>query len=150
MPLFRIFLILFIAIPLIEIYFLIQIGEVIGAWPTILLVVLTAVVGVGLLRWQGFSTLMRFQTELARGQVPAMPLFEGLLLVVAGALLLTPGFVTDAVGFVLLVPPLRQGLIRWAIRRGVIHTGPPGSGPGAPGSGGPRTIEGDFQRRDDD
>ncbi|MFO8024275.1 FxsA family protein [Thiohalophilus sp.] len=146
---FRLFLLLFIAIPLIEIYFLIQIGEVIGAWPTILLVVLTAVIGVGLLRWQGFSTLMRFQSELARGQVPAMPLLEGLVLVVAGALLLTPGFVTDAGGFILLVPPLRQGLIRWAIQRGVIRTGPPGRGPKEPGSG-PRTIEGELQHRDDD
>ncbi|MFP4610754.1 MAG: FxsA family protein [Thiohalophilus sp.] len=149
MPLFRLFLLLFIAVPLVEIYFLIQIGEVIGAWPTILLVVLTAVIGVGLLRWQGFSTLMRFQTELARGQLPALPMFEGLLLVVAGALLLTPGFVTDAVGFILLIPPLRQGMIRWAIRRGVIRTGPPGADSGQSG-GGPRTIEGEFQRRDDD
>ena len=147
---FRLFLVLFIAIPLVEIYFLIQIGEVIGAWPTILLVVLTAVIGVGLLRWQGFSTLMRFQSELAGGTLPALPMLEGILLVVAGALLLTPGFVTDSIGFLLLVPPLRQGLIRWAIRRGVIRTGPPGGGPGQPGPGGPRTIEGEFQRRDDD
>jgi UPF0716 protein FxsA len=122
---------------------------VIGAWPTILLVVLTAVIGVGLLRWQGFSTLMRFQNEVASGQVPAMPLFEGLLLVVAGALLLTPGFVTDTVGFILLVPPLRQAMIRWAIQRGMIRSGPPG-GPGASGHGGHYTIEGEFQRRDDD
>lgn len=147
---FRLFLILFIAIPLIEIYFLIQIGEVIGAWPTVLLVVLTAVIGVGLLRWQGFSTLMRFQNEMAQGQLPAMPLFEGLMLVVAGALLLTPGFVTDTVGFLLLVPPLRQGLIRWALRHGVIRTGPPGGHGPRPGGGGQRTIEGEFERRDDD
>lgn len=147
---FRLFLILFIAIPLVEIYFLIQIGEVIGAWPTILLVVLTAVIGVGLLRWQGFSTLMRFQSQVASGQVPAMPMFEGLLLVVAGALLLTPGFVTDTIGFILLIPPLRQGLIRWAIQKGVIRTGPPGGGPGPSGPGSHHTIEGEFQRRDDD
>ena len=146
---FRIFLFLFIAIPLVEIYFLIQIGEVIGAWPTVLLVVLTAVIGVALLRWQGFSTLMRFQSQVAQGQVPAMPLFEGLLLVVAGALLLTPGFVTDSIGFLLLIPPLRQAMIRGAIQRGVVRAGPPGGAPGQ-GHGGHHTIEGEFQRRDDD
>lgn len=149
MPLFRLFLILFIAIPLIEIYFLIQVGEVIGAWPTVLLVVLTAVIGVGLLRWQGTTTLMRFQTELARGGLPAMPLFEGVLLLVAGALLLTPGFVTDAIGFILLIPPLRRAMIRWALHHGVVRSvTPPGGRPDQPRRH--RTIEGEFQRKNDD
>jgi UPF0716 protein FxsA len=148
MPLFRIFLILFIVIPLIEIYFLIQVGEVIGAWPTVLLVVLTAVIGVGLLRWQGMTTMMRFQSELAQGAVPAMPLFEGMMLLVAGALLLTPGFVTDSIGFLLLVPPLRRAMIQWALRKGVIRTMSPPGGP-AGQERRHRTIEGEFQRKDD-
>lgn len=147
MTLFRLFLVLFIAIPLLEIYVLIRVGDVIGAWPTVLLVVFTAVLGVALLRWQGMTTLMRFQSELAQGALPAMPLFEGMLLLIAGALLLTPGFFTDSIGFVLLIPPARRALIRFALQRGILRTAPRHGNPQhTPGQ---RTIEGEYERRDD-
>ena len=109
---FRSLFFLFLLIPLIEIYFLIQVGEVIGAGWTIFLVVATAVIGVGLLRMQGLNTLHKAQVSMAQGQLPAIAMFEGVALLFSGALLLTPGFFTDAIGFILLVPPIRQGLIK--------------------------------------
>mgnify|MGYP005854172299 CR=1 FL=1 len=108
---FRLLFLLFLVIPLIEIFFLIQVGQVIGAGWTIFLVVATAVLGAFLLRLQGFQTLQRAQTSMSRGEIPAIEMMEGLCLLVCGALLLTPGFVTDIIGFALLIPPLRQLLI---------------------------------------
>lgn len=108
---FKLLFILFLVVPLVEIFFLIQVGQVIGAGWTIFLVVATAVIGAFLLRLQGFQTLHRAQTTLQQGQLPATEMLEGLCLLVSGALLLTPGFVTDTMGFFLLVPPMRQLLI---------------------------------------
>jgi UPF0716 protein FxsA len=148
MPIFRYLFILFITVPLIEIYFLIQVGEVIGAWPTVLLVVVTAVLGVWLLRWQGLSTLTRVQTSLQHGELPAQAMLEGMLLLFAGALLLTPGFVTDAFGFLILVPPLRHRMAGWLLQRGLLQAGmPPRPSEQPPGH--QRTIEGEFEKRDD-
>ncbi len=104
---FPLFAIIFLLVPIVEIYLLIQVGQVIGAGWTILLVVLTAVIGVWLLRIQGLSTLTRAQQKLQENELPAREILEGMGLVVAGALLLTPGFFTDAVGFLLLFPPTR-------------------------------------------
>ena len=103
----------FLIVPLVEIYLLIEIGSMIGAAWTIFFVVFTAIVGAALVRIQGFATFIRFQSNLKNNELPAMELLEGLFLLIAGALLLTPGFFTDAVGFACLTPPLR----RWAIRR---------------------------------
>ncbi|MCF6235697.1 MAG: FxsA family protein [Gammaproteobacteria bacterium] len=108
----KVLFLLFLIIPIIEIYLLIQVGSIIGAFYTILLIVLTAIVGAFLLRIQGIATFRRVQENIARGKVPAMELLEGLMLLVGGALLLTPGFFTDALGFVCLVPTLRRGVIR--------------------------------------
>jgi len=105
---FSIFAVLFLIIPIIEIYLLIKVGEIIGALPTIILVVLTAVIGAGLLRQQGLSTLARFQQNLSTGKLPAQELVEGILLAVGGALLMTPGFVTDTIGFLCLIPFSRK------------------------------------------
>ncbi|MDX1823277.1 MAG: FxsA family protein [Thiohalomonadales bacterium] len=148
MPIFRYLFILFLAVPIIEIYFLIKVGDVIGAWPTVLLVVLTAILGVWLLRWQGLTTLTRVQASLQRGELPAQAMLEGMLLLIAGALLLTPGFVTDSFGFLILVPPLRHQLAGWLLKRGLLQAGmpprhPPGQSPGH------RTIEGEFEKRDE-
>ncbi len=104
---FPLFAIIFLLVPIVEIYLLIQVGQVIGAGWTILLVVLTAVIGVWLLRIQGLSTLTRAQQKLQENELSAREILEGMGLVVAGALLLTPGFFTDAVGFLLLFPPTR-------------------------------------------
>lgn len=114
---FPIFFILFLVIPIIEIFFLIKVGEVIGAFPTIILVVLTAVIGAGLLRQQGLSTLARFQQNLSAGKIPAQELVEGILLAVGGALLMTPGFVTDTMGFLCLLPFSRKFIAGNIIKR---------------------------------
>ena len=92
-----------IGVPLIEIGLFIEIGGFIGLWPTLALVILTAVVGSWQLRLQGLATLARARQQLDRGQLPARELFDGFCLVIAGALLLTPGFMTDAVGLALFV-----------------------------------------------
>jgi UPF0716 protein FxsA len=113
---FRLLFVLFLIVPLVEIYFLIQVGQVIGAGWTIFLVVATAVIGALLLRLQGFQTLHRAQTSMAQGQIPATEMLEGLCLLISGALLLTPGFVTDTVGFLLLTPPVRQALIKQMLK----------------------------------
>ena len=107
---FKLFLILFITIPLVEIAILIKIGSIIGAGYTIALVIGTAFLGVSLLRIQGISTLAKVQANISRGQLPATELIEGLILLISGALLLTPGFFTDSIGFLMLVPTLRQRL----------------------------------------
>lgn len=97
--------------PLAETYLLVEVGSRIGAWPTIGLVVLTAVVGLALLKRQGLRTLRRAQAWLASGgEVPASEVADDLLLAVAGALLLTPGFATDALGFLAVVPAVRASL----------------------------------------
>ncbi len=115
----KFFFLIFLLVPLIEIYFLIEIGGLIGVGMTILLVVFTALLGAFLVRAQGFATFARVQMQLAQGRLPALEMLEGLLLFFAGALLLTPGFFTDAVGFVLLVPPLRRKIIRHLLSRRV-------------------------------
>ncbi len=112
----KILIILFIAIPIIEIYLLIKIGSVIGAIPTILMIIGTAVLGATLLRMQGISTFQRVQNAMQRGEIPAIEMLEGLILLISGALLLTPGFFTDAIGFAALIPPARRGFIVWALK----------------------------------
>ena len=100
----------FIGVPLIEIAVFIQVGGWIGLGWTLVLVVLTAVLGTWQLRAQGLATLLRARGQVERGALPARELFDGACLLVAGALLLTPGFVTDAVGFLLFLPPVRDKL----------------------------------------
>ena len=112
MPMLRFWPVLFFVVPLVEVYFLIKVGSVIGAGWTIFLVVLTAVIGVNLLRHQGFSTLMRAHRVMDQGQIPAMEMLEGIVLAVGGALLITPGFFTDALGFFCLIPYTRREFIR--------------------------------------
>lgn len=106
------FLLLFVGTPLIELYFLIQVGSVIGALPTILLSLFTAALGGYLVREQGLSVLMRVRSMLDRGEMPAFEVMDGAILLLCGFSLLLPGFVTDAIGFLLLIPPLRHWLIR--------------------------------------
>ena len=104
---FRFLVIAFIIVPIIEIYLIVQVDAAIGGWETLGLLVLDSVVGAWLVRREGFSILARVQTTLSRGELPTNDLVEGLLVLFAGALMLTPGFLTDALGFVLLLPPTR-------------------------------------------
>jgi len=140
---------LFLAVPAVEIYFLIKVGHVIGAIPTIALVVFTAMLGAMLLRIQGWMMLQRTRLSLAQGRLPATEMLEGVLLVFSGALLLTPGFITDTIGFLLLVPPIRRALVRGFLRRSSGPFQPPGP-PDDQSGHGPRTIEGECQREDDE
>ncbi|MGI9317359.1 MAG: FxsA family protein [bacterium] len=110
---------IFLIVPIIEIYFLITIGSAIGAGLTIALIIFTAMLGAFLVRAQGFSTFVRVQSQLAKGEMPAIEILEGLFLLVAGALLLTPGFFTDAIGFAFLTPPLRRWIIQRMLSAGV-------------------------------
>lgn len=107
---------LFVLTPIIEMWILIKVGGIIGALPTIGLVLLTAVIGLALLKQQGFATLLRARQKMAEGQVPAKEMVEGIFLAAGGVLLLTPGFVTDTLGFFCLLPGLRHLLIVWGIR----------------------------------
>ncbi len=103
----------FIGIPILEIVVFIEAGDRFGLWPTLAAIVVTAVIGATLVRIQGFGVLQRTRQNLDAGIVPMAEAFDGLCLLFAGALLLTPGFITDALGFLLLVPPLRLALRRW-------------------------------------
>jgi UPF0716 protein FxsA len=107
---------IFIIVPVVEMYLLIKVGAVIGGLYTIGLVLLTALIGVSLLKRQGLSTFMTAQQKMQTGQMPVAEIAEGLMLAVAGALLLTPGFVTDAVGFILLTPMLRQHIAKQVLK----------------------------------
>lgn len=148
MPIFFL-LILFLAVPLLELYILIQVGQVIGALPTIGLCILTAFLGTVLLRQQGLGTLRRARASLNRREMPALELLEGMALAMGGVLLLVPGFLTDLAGLVCLIPFTRRLLIRAALKRmRVVYR--PMRRRSANDSDGPRTIEGDFKRRDHD
>ena len=143
-------LLLFVAVPIVEMYLLIRIGEAIGWPPTLALVLVTGVLGATLARRQGLSALRRIQEETAAGRVPGDALFDGALILVAGAVLITPGVLTDVFGFLCLVPAFRRMLRRrlserfaTAVREGrvsftvtTLGTPPPFSG-----GGGVREVE---------
>jgi UPF0716 protein FxsA len=139
---------LFLLVPLVEIYFLIKVGNLIGAIPTIALVVFTALLGAMLLRFQGWITLQRTRMTMNRGELPAIEMLEGVMLLFAGALLLTPGFVTDAIGFGFLVPALRRAIIRWFIKKSDIRVQQFGEVTPDRKSR-HHTIEGEYHRDDD-
>jgi len=146
-------LLLFFAMPIIEMYLLISVAGYIDALPTIGLVMLTAVIGVALLRQQGLETLTRGTQKMSHGQMPAQEMAEGLLLAVAGALLITPGFVTDAIGFLILFPPTRMVIAQIILRRVQINGAHSFRGHADQQSGSERehsqTLEGEYHRRDD-
>jgi UPF0716 protein FxsA len=139
----------FLIVPLMEVWLLVTVGGFIGAGWTIFLVVLTAVIGAALVRAQGVSTLARSQELLRQGELPAVELLEGVALLIAGALLLTPGFFTDTVGFLLLLPPLRRRIIQSWVLRGLNQRLSRSSAPPAGASDQGRTLDGEFQRLDD-
>lgn len=111
-------LLLFIVIPFVEIMLILRVSEHIGALYTIALVLGTAILGVNLLKRQGFTTLLRFQERLQRGEIPAQEIVEGMMIAFAGALLLTPGFLTDSIGFSLLLPPVRRLIAKRVLKSG--------------------------------
>lgn len=110
-------ILLFTIVPLAELYILIKIGSHIGGFNTILLVVMTAMLGAGLARLQGLRTLQQIQLSLSQGQIPAEELIDGVLILAGGILLLTPGVLTDLFALVLLLPYTRTYFKRWLRRR---------------------------------
>ncbi len=145
-----IFLFVFVGMPLFELYFLIEVGSEIGAIPTIFLTVFTAVLGGLLVRVQGFSTALRVRRNMEQGELPAVEMLEGIVLLFSGLLLLLPGFFTDLFGFLCLIPPLRRaGLVWFLSRSGIMQAVREAKSDGnTPHE--PRVIEGEYQRHEDD
>ena len=110
-------LLAFTIIPIIEIYLLIEIGSIFGALTAIILVILTGFLGAFMARMQGLQTLFRIQESLREGRMPSGELLDALLIVIAGLVLLTPGFLTDSAGFLLLIPTTRNSIKSWLQRQ---------------------------------
>ncbi|MDT8397209.1 MAG: FxsA family protein [Pseudomonadales bacterium] len=151
----RLLLFLFILIPLAEMLLLFEVSDHIGALNTLGLVVLTAIIGIAILRQQGLSTLLRANERLNSGEIPAQEILEGLFLAAGGAFLLTPGFITDSVGFICLIGPSRRFVVRQLIRSGGLvmmgfggvqgfHYGDRGRGDGP--AAGADVYEGEFSK----
>ena len=130
-------IVLFIAVPIAEIYVIIKVGELIGVWLTIALLIADAVLGSMLLRHQGRAAWRRFNAAIAERRFPGREAADGVMVAVGGTLLLTPGFITDIAGLLLLVPPtralIRAGMFRY-LRRRVVVVGVPGTETEAPGA----------------
>ena len=137
-----------IGVPIIEIAVFIEVGGRLGLWPTLATIILTAMAGTALLRRQGLATLQRVHESLEANRFPMAEVFDGLCLLVAGALLLTPGFVTDAAGLLLFVPAvrvaLRQAFGRYLVASGRLDAWTNKPGPFASGGGGNTVIDGEY------
>jgi UPF0716 protein FxsA len=143
------FLLVFVAFPLIEIAVLIKAGEMIGFWPTISLLVASAALGALVIRHQGLTMVNRMLAAASEGKLPFAPMLDSYALIVAGALLIVPGLVSDVIGLLLLVPPLRALAIRSAL------SGLAGGAAGYRSSGtrkpaGPTVINATYERIDED
>ncbi|MGI9568597.1 MAG: FxsA family protein [Desulfobulbia bacterium] len=166
---FPILLLLFIFVPIIEIGLFIQVGGFLGLWPTIALVLITAFVGASLVRSQGIQTFMSVQGRLQQGEMPAQQILEGVMLAVAGVLLLTPGFMTDALGMLVLLPAPRAMIAKKMMEKMVVsnmsggfHAGGQAGFGQSPFGQDPfnrdpsdqskdgNTFEGEFEKKDDD
>jgi UPF0716 protein FxsA len=149
-------------LPLLEIALLVKFGQLVGVWLTLAVVIGTAFLGAGILQRQGFTTMMRAQEAMMRGEPPVGPMMDGAMMVMAGIFLILPGLITDTMGLLLLVPPIRHFVAR-RLTAGMfgganIHVETfdserrhePRSGDRSPGveNGGP-VIEGDFERLDE-
>lgn len=133
---------LFLIVPLIEIALFITVGGWLTLWPTLGLVMLTGIVGTALMRWQGLKVLAELRGDMGQLKNPLSPLAHGALIVLAGLLLLTPGFFTDAIGFLLMVPKLREVVISFVGSRVSIQTF--GAQQPSTQSHGPTVIDGEF------
>lgn len=161
---FGILVALFIFVPIIEISLFIQVGGWLGLWPTIAIVLLTAVIGASLVRSQGLQTMSSVQSRLNQGEMPAQQIIEGVMLAVAGVLLLTPGFMTDILGMSVLLPAPRAWMAKQIMSRVKVQTMGGGfsaggfdsqSGFGAnnpfeSNQSGGQTFEGEYQKKEDD
>ncbi|MCD5971784.1 membrane protein FxsA [Pseudomonas syringae] len=158
----RVFLLLFLLFPVLELFVLVRVGMSIGFFPTFLMVVATSLLGLFVIRVAGFATAMRARESLSRGELPAQQMLEGLMIAVGGGLLLLPGFISDILGVICLLPITRRVLVNTmrkraeeqAIRqRAFAEDMPASNDPGRPGAIHPPTrepdvIEGEFEHRD--
>lgn len=139
-------LLIFLAVPVIEIALFIAVGERIGLWTTIGIVILTAVVGTTLLRMQGLAVLSQARADLESNRLPVAGIIDGVFLLVAAVLLLTPGFLTDTLGFLLFVPQIRRAIgrsiISWFKVHGTVRRHSAGAGPHSPDPNAPRSGPG--------
>jgi UPF0716 protein FxsA len=146
-----------IALPMAELALLIKAGQAIGVWTTLGLVVGAVILGAAILAHQGTSVVRRTQHALAQGRPPVAPVLDGVFLVLAGVLLITPGFLSDVLALLLLIPPVRRGVARWSVKQLAVRAhvqfraagGKTGDAPGQPpaaGSGQGPVIEGEFER----
>ena len=138
-------LIAFVMVPIVEIALFIQVGGIIGLWPTLGIVILTAVIGTWLVRTQGRMALGQLQASLSSLSDPTEPLAHGAMILVSGALLLTPGFFTDAVGFALLMPPVRMAVLRYLRSKVTVAQFQMGPRPTQHGYGPGDIIDGEFK-----
>jgi len=120
---FRVLFVFFVIVPIIEISVLMHVGQWLGAWPTIAIVILTAWLGAKYVRQQGLATLQSVQAKMAQGEMPSGEIITGVMLLVAGVLLVTPGFVTDIFGLSLLVPAMRATLMKAVQKHLVVSQG---------------------------
>lgn len=119
----RFLFIFFVIVPLVEMLILFEVADLIGGFTTIAMVVLTAAIGIQVLKRQGISTIMKANQRLESGEFPAQEIVEGMLLAAAGALLLTPGFITDTLGFIFLTAPLRGPIAARVVKSGLMSAG---------------------------
>ena len=143
----------FVSVPLIEIALFIQVGGAIGLWPTLAVVIITAMIGTFLVRNQGALAMGNLQKSFSELNDPTEPLAHGAMILIAGALLLTPGFFTDAIGFALLMPPVRAGVLKYLRSRVKVQSFSMGATHGHPSSQrdhGPGVIDGEFTEVEDD
>jgi len=153
----RLFLI-FTSVSLLEIFVLVKVGGFLGPWPTISLVVITALIGSALVRSQGVQLVQQLQKRLAQGEMPGQQLIEGIMLLITGVLLVTPGFVTDFCGLLLLQPKIREKIAKLVLANVKINPNVSMSGyysqsqTGSTFTGAKKdddAIEGEFERKDD-
>lgn len=136
-----------VVIPMAELWLLISVGREIGAWSTLGLVILTAMVGFSLLRQQGFSTLFRARQKMDAGELPATEMVEAIILTVCGVLLMTPGFITDVIGFIGLIPPVRALLVARVVSKiQVVDRNVQVN----PDKTGPKVLDGEFWHEETD
>jgi UPF0716 protein FxsA len=139
---------LFIVVPIAELYVIIQVGELIGVWPTLLLLLLDAIGGSWLLKHQGRSAWRRFNQAVAERRLPGKEVADGVLIILGGSLLIAPGFITDIFGALLLIPPTRalarKVLYRWSIGRVAVVAAPIGGAMGGFGNGPKRSYDYDV------
>ena len=135
-------IVLFIVVPIAELALLIQVGQLIGVWWTILLLIADAMLGSWLLRSQGRAAWRRFNQALGGGRIPHREVVDGVLIIFGGALLLTPGFISDIFGLLFLIPPTRAVMRRLLVRRGMLKLVGAMPGTASPPNGRPHDVEG--------